>query len=284
MNKSILDNDLELLSSYLDSQLTSSEKRQVEERLESDSVYKEALQKLHQTRLILRSLPQRSAPRNFTLSAEMNKKKVHLPSFFQIFRFSSAVAVLGLVILLAFDFLPSLTQPMMNTKAEVAHLPAAAAPAVTSSEPPMIVTWATAQPEVMGKGGGGGGDGGQPGPITSYAIPQPSAESSALRSDLGTPSVAPLSPQSQSTLVSPPQAAVLAPKNTESEPAVNGTGPILGVPPSDERGVILSTLSAQPPTPGSEKVNVLRIPELVLGVLALLTGIIAFIAHKKQDF
>jgi hypothetical protein len=267
----------------LDGQLTPSEQKQVEEHLESDSAYNDALKKLHQTSLILRSLPQRPAPRNFTLSAEMNKKKVNLPSFFQIFRFSSAVAVLGLVMLLVFDFLPSLTQLILNQKDEVAQPPSiTTVPAAVSNEPPMIIIWETAPPEVLGKGGGGGGGNGQAGVIPSYAIPQPDAEPSALRSEKGIPPAQPLSPQAP-TLESPPEATLVAPQITESEPAISGTGPILGIPPSNERGWILSTLSIQPPTPSNEKVSYLRISEFVLGVLALLTGIIAFLVHKKQN-
>jgi len=281
MNELILERDLELLSSYLDDQLSPSEQELVEKRLESDSTYKEAFEKLRQTRLILRSLPQRSAPCNFTLSAEVNKKKVNIPSFFQIFRFSSVVAVLGLVILLVFDFLPSIRQSVINQKLEVAQAPAAAAPAAKSNEPPMIITRGTSQPEVLGKGGGGGGNG-QTGAITSDAIPQPTAEPSALRNEKVIPPAQTLSPQVESTLVAPPEDTLVAPQIKEPESAISGPGPILGIPPSNERGGVLSTLSVQPPTLNTEIVDALRISEMVLGALALLTGIIAFLLHKKQ--
>ncbi len=282
MNKSILEHDLELLSSYLDDQLSPSEQKLVETRLESDSTYKEAFEKLRRTCLILRSLPQRPAPRNFTLSAEVNKKKVNIPSFFQIFRLSSAVAVLGLVILLVFDFLPFFGQSVINQNLEVAQAPAAAAPAAKPNEPPMIIIWGPSQPEVLGKGGGGGGGDAQTGAITSNAIPQPATEPSALSSERVVPPAQTLSPQVESTLVAPLEDTLAAPQIKESESAISGTGPILGIPPSNERGSVLSTLSVQPPTPNTEKVSAMRISELVLGALALLTGIIAFLLHKKQ--
>ena len=280
MNKSILEHDLELLSSYLDDQLPPSEQKLVETRLESDSTYKEAFEKLRRTSLILHRLPQRPAPRNFTLSAEVNKKKVNIPSFFQIFRLSSAVAVLGLVILLVFDFLPSFGQSVINQKLEVAQAPAAA-PAAKSNESPMIIIWGPSQPEVLGKGGGGGGGDAQTGVITSNTIPQLATEPSALSSESVVPPSQALSPQVESTLVAPLEDILAAPQIKESESAISGTGPILGIPPSNERGRVLSILSVQPLTPNTEKVSAMRISELVLGALALLTGIIAFLLHKK---
>ena len=273
MNELILEHDLELLSSYLDGQLSTSEQELVEERLESDFIYNDAFEKLRRTRLILRSLPQRPAPRNFTLSAEVNKKKVNIPFFFQIFRFSSAVTVLGLVILLVFDYLPSNRQSVINQKLEVAQAPAAA-DAAKSNEPPMIIIWGTSQPEVLGKGGGGGDGNAQTGAITSYAIPQSATEPSTLHSEKVIPPAQTLSPQVESTLA--------APQIKESESAISGTGPILGIPPSNERGSVLFTLSVQSPAASTEKLDALRISELVMGALALLTGIIAFLLHKKQ--
>ena len=279
MNKSILEHDLELLSSYLDGHLSLSEQEYVEERLESDLLYSDAFEKLRQTHLLLRSLPQRSAPRNFTLSTKPNENKANIPTFFQLFRFSSAVAALGLVILLVFDFLPIFTQSVLTRKIEVAQAPAAAVPAVKSNEPPMIIIWATSQPEVSGKGGGGDA---QTGAITSSANPQPAIEPSALSSERVVSPALTLSPQVESTLVAPLEDTLAAPQTQKFESAISGTGPILGIPPSNERGSVLSTLSVQSPAASPEKMDALHISELVLGVFALLTGIIAFLLHKKQ--
>jgi hypothetical protein len=281
MNKSHFEHDLELLSSYLDDQLTSSEQKLVEERLSSDFIFKDAFEKLRRTRLILRSLPHHSAPRNFTLSKAVNKRKVNIPSFFQIFRFSSAVAVLGLVILLVFDFFPSFSQPVLTQNLEVAQAPDAIALSEKSKEPPMIIIWGTSQSEVLGKGGGGG-DNAQIGVILSYVIPQPVTEPSALRSESVVPPVLSLTPQVESDLASPSENTLASPQIKESEPAINGTGPILGIPPPNERGSVLSTPSVLSSMPNTEKFSSLRISELVLGVLAVMTGIVAFLLNKKQ--
>jgi len=279
MNKIIFGQDLELLSSYLDDQLSPSEQKLVEKRLESDSAYKQAFEKLQRTRLILRTLPQRAVPRNFTLSAEVNKKRVNIPSFFQIVRFSSAVAVLGLVILLVFDFLPSNLQSVKNQKLEAAQAPAAAAPAAKSNEPPMIIIWSTPQSEVLGKGGGGGND--QAGAISSYAIPQSTADQFALRNEKAISPAETLPPQSEEIQASPTAAVPAVSQTPESKSSISGTGPILGIPPSNERGII-PTLSVQPSTTIIGKGSNLRVLEVVLGALAILTGITAFLLSKKQ--
>lgn len=283
MNKIILDHDLELLSSYLDGQLSPADKKTVEKRLESDSAYKAAFEKLRRTHLLLHSLPQRAAPRNFTLSPEVVKKKVNIPSFFQIMRFSSAVAVLGLVILLVFDFLPLNLLSVGNHPLEVAQAPAASSSTTMSNEPPMIINWGTSQPEVFGKGGGGGGSGsGQTGTITTNTINEPATETSTLPNERAVSPPQPLSPRMGSTPAAQTEDTLAAPQSKEAESALSATGPILGIPPSAERGKVLSTYPVQPPISSKEKVDALRISELVLGGIALLTGIIAFVLHKKQ--
>jgi hypothetical protein len=273
MNNPILEKDLELLSSYLDGQLSITEKKLVEERLESDSACNEAYKKLQQTHLILGSLPRRPVPHNFTLSPERYKKKGNIPSFFQLFRFSSAVAVLGLIVLLVFDFLPLTTQSTLTQRVAVVQAPAAAAPAAKSNEPPMIIIWGSSQPQVAGKGGGDGmGEA-----DSTYAVPQPDIASSALNGEQAIPPTQPISPLAEPSLESPSGDTKVAP-----ETVISGTGPILGIPPSNERGIIESTLEVQPPTVKTEKISVIRISELVVGAFALFAGIIAFLLNKRR--
>jgi hypothetical protein len=275
MNNPILEKDLELLSSYVDGQLTPSEKNQVEERLNSNSAYPDALEKLLRTHLILRSLTQRPVPHNFTLSPDLDKKKANSPSFFQFFRLSSAVAALALVVLFVIDFFPFTTQPILTQKVEVVQAPVAAAPAAKSNEQPMIIIWGPSQPEVLGKGGGGGD--GQAGANSSNAIPQPGIASSAPSSEMTAPPTQPISPQAAPSLATPPEDKTAAP-----ETVVGGNGPILGIPPSNERGIILSTLAVHPAPVTTEKISVIRIYELVMGAFALLAGIIAFLLNKRR--
>jgi hypothetical protein len=275
MNNPILEKDLELLSSYLDGQLSLSEESQVLERLDSESAFHDTYEKLERTHLLLRSLPQHPVPHNFTLSPDLNKKKRFIPSFFQFFRLSSAVAALALVVLFVIDFFPFTTQPILTQQVEMVQVPAAAAPVAKSNEPPMIIIWGSSQPEVLGKGGGGGN--GQGGANSAYAIPQPDIAPPGLSNEMAVPPIQPISPKLAPSLAAPPADAMTAP-----ETAIGGTGPILGIPPSDERGSILSTLAIHPVSVTTEKINAIRVFELMVGAFALIAGIIAFLLKKRQ--
>ena len=63
--------DIELLSSYLDGQLSSADSARLEARLRTDPEMRSVLQDLRGARSLLRQLPMRKAPRNFTLTPKM---------------------------------------------------------------------------------------------------------------------------------------------------------------------------------------------------------------------
>jgi hypothetical protein len=86
--------DLELLSSYLDGQLNPSESARLESRLNSDPQLASVLTDLRATRNLLRKLPARKAPRNFTLTRKMVGQNPPLPRAYPIFRFATALATL----------------------------------------------------------------------------------------------------------------------------------------------------------------------------------------------
>ena len=121
--------DIELLSAYLDGQLSPSEVARLEARLSSDTGLKAALADLRSTRGLLRRLPQRRAPRNFRLTPAMAGIKPPEPRAYPIFRFATALA--------AFLFVASVA---LNALTPLAAQRLASAPA-----------------PVYGMGGGGGG-------------------------------------------------------------------------------------------------------------------------------
>ena len=93
--------DIELLSSYLDGQLSPSESSRLESRLSSDPELAAAFNDLRAARGILRKLPARKAPRNFTLTRQMVGLKPPLPRTYSFFRFSTAFATILLVLTFA---------------------------------------------------------------------------------------------------------------------------------------------------------------------------------------
>jgi hypothetical protein len=136
--------EIELLSAYLDGQLSPSESARLEARLASDPELASAFNDLRAARGILRKLPSRKAPRNFTLTRQMVGLKPPLPRSYSFFRFSTAFAT----ILLTLTFAANLAAPRLkyvgpiNTgwgggygggPAESAPMLAAEAPAATEA-------------------------------------------------------------------------------------------------------------------------------------------------------
>ncbi|MHB8777398.1 MAG: anti-sigma factor family protein [Anaerolineales bacterium] len=102
--------EIELLSSYLDEQLNTSEAAQLESRLPSDPELVSVLNDLRAARDILHKLPARKTPRNFVLTRKMVGLKPPLPRSYPIFRFSTAVATT----LLAISFAANLLTPQIR--------------------------------------------------------------------------------------------------------------------------------------------------------------------------
>ncbi len=65
--------DLERLSAYLDGELNTKQTAQIEARLDREPLLRDALEELRQTARLLRSMPQVTPPRHFTLTPEMLK-------------------------------------------------------------------------------------------------------------------------------------------------------------------------------------------------------------------
>ena len=122
--------DVEKLSAYLDGQLKPSETARLESRIQTDPDLASVLKDLRETRGVLRQLPQRRAPRNFTLTPKMVGQKPPMPRTYPVFRFATVLATL----LLFFTFATNFMAPRLTR--------------TTSSVPYGI----------GGYGGGGGGD------------------------------------------------------------------------------------------------------------------------------
>jgi hypothetical protein len=110
MTQTLSFRDVEKLSAYLDGQLKPSEVARLESRLQTDPQLASALKELRQARGILRQLPQRRAPRNFTLTPKMVGQKPPLPRTYPVFRFASVLATL----LLFFTFATNFVAPRMT--------------------------------------------------------------------------------------------------------------------------------------------------------------------------
>ena len=102
--------DVETLSAYLDGQLDASNAARLEARLKTDAELASALRDLRAARGILKKLPARKAPRNFTLTRQMVGLKPPLPRTYPLLRFATAFAA----ILFLFSFTANTLVPMFN--------------------------------------------------------------------------------------------------------------------------------------------------------------------------
>ena len=103
--------DLELLSAYLDGQLNPSDSARLEGRLTADEGLRSVLNDLRSTRGLMRQLPSRHAPRNFTLTPQMAGLKPPAPRTVPVFRFATALAAFLFVISVAINGLVSFSAP-----------------------------------------------------------------------------------------------------------------------------------------------------------------------------
>ena len=104
IKRTVFPRDLELLSAYLDKQLNQVDNSRLENRLRNDPALQVELESLLQTLTMLRSLPHRRAPHNFTLSPVMvgaRPKPVFQPAFGVV----SALAVVLLIFVVISDLL-----------------------------------------------------------------------------------------------------------------------------------------------------------------------------------
>lgn len=114
--------DLELLSGYIDGELSGREKAKLERRFESEPELKLALAELQETVRLLRELPPVKPPRRYTLNAEM----AGLPSpprAYPVLRLATALATLAFFVVVGID---ALSGPVLDMAGE-AQLAAPAA-------------------------------------------------------------------------------------------------------------------------------------------------------------
>ena len=123
--------DVELLSAYLDGRLNPAESAQLKSRLGSDARMRAIMDDLRTSRGLLRQLPQRRVPRNFTLTPKMAGLKAPVPRVYPSLRLATVLAALLFVITFA-----------------------------VNGVAPFAASWPAAAPApAYGYGGGGGGGG-----------------------------------------------------------------------------------------------------------------------------
>lgn len=301
--------ELHNLSAYLDGQLSPAEIRQLEERLHAQANLRSALEELRQTRALLRSMPRRKVPHNFTLTPAMAGRRKS--PWVGWLRFSSAFASAAAVLLLFFNQLAGLGGSFAPAAAAPVPMAAekqmtAATSSADASQPSEIIVWG-GPPAAGGKGGGGGeapgaasimGVGGGPAAVENTA-PQP-MPTLAPPDQIGlltpTPTVPAAVPPLEPTPFPTATAAVptFEPTFTQvptiqptPQPTllIDGASPVLGLPAEGKRGLDVSPTQA-----AVEPASVRSVPDLIwpliaagfLALIAIGTGLTAFWISRRS--
>lgn len=184
--------DVELLSAYLDGQLSPFDSARLESRLASDPQLRAVMDDLRASRGLLRKLPQRRAPRNFTLTPKMAGLKAPEPRAYPTLRFATALATLLLLVSFAVNgFVPLAARSLAAAPAPAYGMGGGGgcdncgggAPETAPQESPAatLAPFAAALPTET------------PGPVTSLAVPTQAADMSQATPE---PSAKALPPES----------------------------------------------------------------------------------------
>jgi len=270
MTKNLTLQDYQSVSAYLDNASSPRERTKIEARLAADPELRRILQEFKYTRHLLRAMPVRKAPRNFTLSAA--KVPVRPQRFFlaPVLNFTAAAAALLLVVVFAGSNLISgflgrqtASEAMSPMAASVAQMDQ-----TTQSSTPMIITWgqngvnnysATAK---SGYGGGGGDLSGSTmgtSPLLGGSAPAPNA--------------------TQPPTTEAPGAATVAPLRLAQSTDTSGSL-ILGVPSAEDQGKVIATSAVPLPAAEMQSGPNFTLIEIGLGVLAVLCLAVSFLLRK----
>lgn len=103
MKESISKRDWEMISAYLDGQLSERKHSHFQARLHQEPHLQQAFEEIRRTRQILRNTPGLRAPRNFLLTPQMAGQQQRMSHLSPIFGWASAVASFLLVLVLVGD-------------------------------------------------------------------------------------------------------------------------------------------------------------------------------------
>lgn len=300
------DDVYERISDYIDGRLSAEDSASFKQNLETDADLRSSYETILATRLLLNHSPKRRAPRNFTLSEKtayaIRRQRIILP----VLRFSSAFSSAAAVIIFAivmFTNHAALVAPM-----QLAAAPMAEKNAATASTPiPPIIVWGSPATGMGGGGGGGYGGGGaegsglvgggaaQPMPqplgagapssITSEAMPTQSPEqvAPAIPEAPAAPSIKSSEPTAPAGLApSQPSAADnMQVQATQALPAISGSGPILGIRPTQQSATRNILPEAASESPQTSKVIWIVISALLL-LIGAGAGITSILISRKR--
>ena len=273
----------QLLSIYADEQTSTRQQKKAEELLQENPAAQDALDQIRDTKNMLASLPDLKAPRNFTLK-DAPARKVNLPTFFSVLRFSATTAALLFIVVVVMNLFPSLNplQTAAVYPVDRSEMMAAETQQEGEAESPDIIFWGSgpAPGSAFGKGAGpdagiGGGGDAQPLGVPQYA---PLLEEG--RADEGIPqeeSAPAIDSEAVELLEMESMDEEKSPVNDQADEDI-----ILGIPPVEERGKVQAKEQPGVVEMQYQESNSLLLAGIFLGVLVLLLSFAAWWLRRRS--
>ena len=309
---------LEMLSAYLDNQLSEKDRSKVESALQVDASLKQELSMLDATRRLLRNAPILKVPRNFTLSPSMVTKQNPFKFWMPAMSFSSALAAVLFVLSFVFNFNP-VGASLLAQNRTMDQYTAADSVAVESmemadtaeksaeEEPPMIIQWFGEQANGMGGGG----------PAAEYTEGQAIAEEAApmlaeapaygMQTESEMTAMDETTGAANDSIMSEIPAEEPAPAEEEALPMTrdipgeemdggfneydeDSSNLILGISPEEERGQIIEEpqqpmpkIHSEEMQPANQNKTLLIVLRSSLLLLSITFAIIAYLMHRQRN-
>jgi len=295
MTERLNDRDWILISAYLDARLSPADSARVEKRLEEDHLFKQSIDEIAYTKHLLAALPQKRAPRNFTLTTEKVQKPLRGLWLQPALSFISVAAAVLLVVIFSFNYLG--LGSFRQAAAPQAEM-LVAENAITEQEAPAIINWnpvpgmgggAADAKEVYTGGDGIGGAGGPGFPVAAPGLgggepleivdPELNPEAAPEIPLPAEPAPAATAEPAPSTFAE----AEAATQQGEPTPDSDLSNLILGLPEEGTAGQVVATAPLRE-EPASQPQRTFSVPNLVMliaGITAVLAGAGALIHRKK---
>lgn len=264
MSVKLAQKDWILISAYLDGRLSLEHTAQLENRRKADASFNQACREMAYTRTLLRSLPSKRSPRNFTLSSDYAVKRVKKWGMHSYFGLASATAAFAVVAVFAwsnlFSFRASAApEAMLAAPAAEFAMDEATGSAEENGGMPMIITWNNPS-QAYGMGGGGGAD------SSVYSPKAVITEGQAVTLEQTSPLT--------TTATESPQAADAASGNSDLSTL------ILGLPEPGSEGEVI-TRDMSEPQAARATLPASTLWMIGLGAAALVSGALSIILRRR---
>ena len=275
----------QLLSASLDGELSKKDQKRADRLLSDHPAAEPSIEKLRYGKTVLKLLPVRKVPRNFTVSAEEVGKSI-TPALVGVLRHASAVSVALLAVVLAFDFI--IPYQLLSSKQGLAQFAVETAleekAVFTSEEEASINTY---QP-LAGDGSETGGASGENGdldmqnemPLSDIIIAPGDEQAEEMPSTAQERTSAeteqlPQAEEQQSQADAEKSSQEFVSPEAESDL-------ILGVRPSEGQGIIEQLDEISEPADEGRGITSLRLLEIGLAGLAITAALIAGSLRRRK--